>query len=178
MVGGTLRDSILTLSIFGVLTVGFFGLISSSKTVSKNKLQSLGDIKHESTNHRRHEQKRLVKSRTRITREASESDQLPDLYEREEPAEGLSVEGNNELLSSSEQPAGNSVIAGVPVAAWVKANKDKLKDFQLSAPASQNLRVFLGCYELKKGPQTVEKEACEKLLLAKDAKLSTERNRY
>lgn len=178
MVGGTLRDSILIIGIFGVLTAGFFGLISSSKTVSKNKTKLLGDIKHESTNHRRHEQKRLVKSRTRVTREASESDQLPDLYEREDSAEGLSVEEDSELLTSSEQPTGKTVIAGVPVAAWVKANKDKMKDFEVTAPSSQKLRVFVGCYELKQGPQSVEKETCEKLLTAKDAKLFNERNRY
>jgi len=178
VVGGTLRDSILIFSITGILTLGFFGLLSSSKTVSKNKLKSLGDIKHESTNHRRHEQKRLVKSRTRVTREASESDKLPDLYEREEPSEGLSVGESDELLSSSEQLPGNTVIAGVPVAAWVKANKDRLKDFQVPAETKQNLRVFVGCYELKKGPQTIEKETCEKNLLAKDSKLFNERNRY
>ncbi|MFM8270273.1 MAG: hypothetical protein ACKN9V_08810 [Pseudomonadota bacterium] len=173
-----MRDSLLIFSIFGVLTAGFFGLISSSKTVSKNKPQLLGDIQHESTNHRRHEQKRLVKSRTRITREASESDQLPDLYEREDSREGFSVEEDSELLTSSEQLAGESVIAGVPVAAWVRANRNKLKDFEVSPPSNQSLRVYVGCYELKKGPQTVEKEACQKLLTAKDAKLFNERNRY
>ncbi|NBX75766.1 MAG: hypothetical protein EBQ92_04365, partial [Proteobacteria bacterium] len=92
--------------------------------------------------------------------------------------EGLSVDGDSEILTSSEQPTGETVIAGVPVGAWVRANKDKLKDFQVSAPTSQNLRVFVGCYELKKGPQTIEKENCEKLLTAKDAKLFNERNRY
>lgn len=184
-----MRDSILVLGIFGVLVGGFLGLRrhlqvthpvikASSKTFSKNQLKPLGESKHESTNHRRYEQKRLVKSRSRITREASESDQLPDLYEREEPAEGLSVDEDSELLTSSEQPSGKTVIAGVPVAAWVRANKDKLKDYQVEAPSKQKLRVFVGCYEVKKGPQQIEKETCEKLLAAKDAKLFNERNRY
>jgi hypothetical protein len=187
--GDTLRDSIIIITFVGVLVGGYFSLRhrfqpeqlvknTSSKTVSKNKIKSLGDTKHESTNYRRHEQKRLVKSRTRVTREASESDQLPDLYEREDSTEGLSLEGDSEILTSSEQPTGDTVIAGVPVGAWVRANKDKLKDFQVTAPSQQNLRVFVGCYELKKGPQTLEKDNCEKLLTAKDAKLFNERNRY
>lgn len=187
--GDTLRNSIIVITLVGVMVGGFLSFRNrfqlkqpesntSSKTVSKNNIKSLGDSKHESTNYRRHEQKRLVKSRTRVTREAPESDQLPDLYEREDSTEGLSVVGDSDDLTSSEQPAGTTVIAGVPVAAWVRANKDKLKDFQVTAPSSQNLRVFVGCYELKKGPQTLEKETCEKLLTAKDAKLFNERNRY
>lgn len=189
-----MRDSIITLGIFGILIGGFIGLrnhqlnhkkrttapvkVSSRQTVRKNNHNILGESQHESSNHRRHEQKWNPESRTRTSGEVAEVDHLPHLYEAEESELGLSVEEDSEDLVASEQSTASPVIAGVPVAAWVQTQKNKLKDAEVSGPAPSGLRLFLGCMELrKKASHTVEKENCEKLL-AKDSKLANERERY
>lgn len=145
----------------------------------KNKpLSKLGEFNHESTNHRRREQERPFRSRQGTAGQATEAYQLPDLYETEELGNRLSVDEGSEDLASSEQREEVPVIAGVPVAAWVKSNHNKLKSAVITNPSDQNLRVFLGCLELKKNPSSVDKNSCEKLLIAKDQKLVSERERY
>lgn len=187
--GGTVRDSIIISSVVLVLSGGFFVLKKSlttthqstpQKTAKNHSLIKTGEIKHESTNHRRDEQKRASGTRTRITGEAPEIDKLPDLYETEEQSERLSLveDGSEDLASSEQTQAVPSVIAGVPVAAWVKANQHRLKEAEVTGPTQQNLRLFLGCLELKKGAAAVEKYTCEKLLASKDQKLWIERERY
>jgi len=189
-----MRDSVITFGIFGILIGGFIGLrnhqvnsktkiaspakSSSQHTVSKNNQNILGESQHESSNYRRHEQNWSSESRTRTSGEVAEVDHLPHLYEAEESELGLSVEEGSDDLIASEQPAASPVIAGVPVAAWVRSHKNEIKNFEVSGPAPSGIRLFLGCMELKKkASQTVEKENCEKLL-AKDSKLAVERERY
>ncbi|NDD05512.1 MAG: hypothetical protein EB078_11440 [Proteobacteria bacterium] len=189
-----MRDSVITFGIFGILIGGFIGLrnhqvnsktkiaspakSSSQHTVSKNNQNILGESQHESSNYRRHEQNWSSESRTRTSGEVAEVDHLPHLYEAEESELGLSVEEGSDELAASEQLSEAPVIAGVPVAAWVRSHKNTLKDAVVSGPAPNGLRLFLGCMELKKqGTRSAEKENCEKLL-ARDSKLANERERY
>ena len=144
----------------------------------KNNKHKLGDSQHESTNHRSYEQERSVEQGSGASGEIAESDKLPDLYEVEELAERTSVNEDSEELATPEQSKGTSVIAGVPVAAWVKAHKNRVKDTSITPPTQQSLRFYLGCLELKKGAPETEKHLCEKLLSSKDSKLANERERY
>lgn len=139
-----MRDSIITLGIFGILIGSFIGyrnhhlnraqnrstLVkpSSRQTVSKNHQNIRGESQHESSNHRRYEQKRPLESRTRTSGEVAETDHVPHLYEAEESELGLSVEEGSDELAASEQLSEAPVIAGVPVAAWVRSHKNTLKD--------------------------------------------------
>ena len=178
--GGTVKDLLVLLSISIIIIGGFIGIRTfPPSTVSKQKIKTSGVSKYESSNHRRYEQKRASQSRSRITREAPKSDQLPDLYEAEEQSERLSVEeGDADLLTSSETSSEGPVVLGVPVGDWVRSNQNKLRDAQVSAPTRQGLRLFLGCLEIKEGPTSFEKHTCEKLLTNKDSKLPGERERY
>lgn len=185
--GGTVRELLILVASVGIIIGGYLGfksqltanhIPSPSQTVSKKNQQSLGVSKHESTNHRRHEQKRIARPSKRAAGEVTESDQLPHLYQTEDESESVSAVEETEDLASSEQSAAPTVIAGVPVAAWVKENRGKLKEAQVTAPTQQNLRLFLGCLELKKEASGTDKYTCEKILAAKDSKIANERERY
>jgi len=197
-VGGTVRDTLVFLGILGITIGGFLTFrdhfkkqhqeinqkiaatrrTSHPSTVRKQIKQKLGASQNESTNYRSHEQERSFDPSSGASGEVTESDKLPDLYQTEELSERSAVEEDTVIAESLEQPQESSVIAGVPVAAWVKANRNRLKEFQVTPPTQQTLRVYLGCLELKKGSQATEKHVCEKLLTAKDSKLATERERY
>lgn len=182
-----MRELLILVASVGFIIGGYLGfksqltanhIPSPSQTVSKKNQQSLGVSKHESTNHRRHEQKRIARPSKRAAGEVTESDQLPHLYQTEDESESVSAVEETEDLASSEQSAAPTVIAGVPVAAWVKENRGKLKEAQVTAPTQQSLRLFLGCLELKKEASGTDKYTCEKILAAKDSKIANERERY
>ena len=197
--GGTVKDTLVILGVFGVLIGTYLGFRKdikekqaqiqqqvaitskafSPQTMKNKPFSKLGDLTHESSNYRRREQKRPTGSSKGTSGQATEAYQLPDLYETEELGDRLSVEeGSVEDLASSEQLEDAPVIAGVPVAAWVKSNQNQLKSATITPQSEQHLRVFLGCLELKKNPRAVDKNSCEKFLIAKDSKLVAERERY
>jgi len=177
------RDSFIILGVVASLTGSFllwrkhFVEVPEPTAISKNFKPVIkpikGDKTHERTNTRSSSKKRDLNPSKRTARKASESPELSDFSQAEE-----FVEEDFDVLLSSEQDKSSPVVVGVPIAAWVKARMNRFKDLPSPQEGSQNLRLFVGCMELKKGPQKTERHDCEKILAARESKLAGERERY
>lgn len=174
-----MRDSFIILGVVASLTGGFlvwrkhFVEVHKPTAININVKPIKGDKTHERTNTRSSSKKRDLNPSKRTARKASESPQLSDFSQAEE-----FVEEDFDVLLSSEQDKSSPVVVGVPIAAWVKARINRFKDSPSPQEGSKKLRLFVGCMELKKGPQKTERHACEKILAARESKLAGERERY
>lgn len=192
-----MRDSVLVLTLFGVLTAGFVSLlkysqklqhslnevsVSTSATVQQPSFSSnRGDIKNESTNHRSRKQNRHPRKSEGAPRASSKGQYqnpgIPSVYET--PVSGTDgrdsgLGAESESLATVSQSAVDApetkVVAGVPIALWVNQNKNRLREAQVSPEAPQGLRVFVGCLEIKNHPELVNDKQCSSQLAREEVR--------
>ena len=102
---------------------------------------------------------------------------LPSIYQDEEAEQpGYSVSSEEELESESDEtkvssqtsPAKNPVVYGIPVASWLKQQKNRLASkVELSNPTG--MRVFFNCLEIKKqGTETLTQKQCKEIAVSRE----------
>jgi hypothetical protein len=96
----------------------------------------------------------------------AEASHLPSIYQEQEPEPESDPAGrvNDPESSGKAGKKAAKVVHGVPVQAYVLAQKDKVSTGTVPAEAPSGIRVFLQCMELKNhGPESLDQRDCQHL---------------
>jgi len=152
---------------------------SSRKRISQTKnLKTLHQGEHnESASHRGSQQVESDIESNGSEEGASSSfeqaQSLPSIYQDEEPElSGSAVNLEDEIESVSNENTVKKpkqpVVYGVPVASWLKHNKNRLAS-KTELQKSTGVRLFFNCLELKKeGTQPLNPKECKEIAVSRE----------
>ncbi len=143
----------------------------------KNSKQIHQGEQNESASHRGRQQVESdiesVGSEEGASSSFEQAQSLPSIYQDEEPENSgsavdlendMSSEGNESAVDKPKQP----IIYGIPVASWLKHQKNRLAPrVELTHPTG--MRLFFNCMEIKKdGAQTLNQRDCKEVAVSRE----------